>query len=1187
MKSKFATAVSLFIAHSVSAQSISINFGSNEGNGSINTGSSLKAGAIPIEGTYWNNMSGATQATGQALNDSAGAATGSSVTWASANTWRSGSTGGTGASLNGNLTKGYLDDGGSGYTVTVTNIPYLTYNTYVILGSDQGGATESTNSNYRPVTVNGVAYRGNNVSGTLSTSTVAGSAIWTGKNWTDDNSLAEGSNYLKITGQVAPTLSVNGGTLAGGRGPISGLQVENSYTGTLSYWDIDGATSGAGGATPTGNWTDSNWSSDVTGSSATSNWTAGRAAVFSAGTNASGAFTVNVSGTQSADAIWVQEGALTLSGGDITLGVTGLIRADGAGSANVSSNLGGTNLSTAGNVTLTGANSYTGSTTVNSGNLTLAGGASIPDASAVTISGGATMTLSNAETIGSLAGGGTAALGANALSITNSGTNTFSGAFTGSGNLSIGGSGTQILSGNSPSYTGNLTVASGVTLQVGNSAATFGTSAGTTTVQSGGTIMINSATSSYLQPGSGEVFRISGTGVGNIGALSSNAGGGGIIKEITLLANASIGGTTRWDIGGGGAGQQAVINGGGFVLTKTGVNNIWMRGTTGGSGIINLAGLIIDQGVFGVEFGDNVFGSTPVTVNPNGTFSAWTSPSNIQGNPITLNGGTLDVDAGNITFSGAVTLTANSFINSDAGNMTVSGNISESGGSYGFTKSATNTATITGTNSYTGPTNVTGGILAVSNGSALPDNAALNLNGGGLTLNNSETVGSLSGNASGNVTLGANHLTINQTVDGTLAGTISGTGNFIKNGSANLTLSGTSGLTGTTTVNNGTLTLGAGGASGSIGSSAIVVESGAVLLISVSDGTGYGATAPITLRGTMTKGAGNFHDTLNRPVTLDGGSITATDGNTTSGAAYNLFGNTISTTTGSTNQISITDSTLQLRTNGVATPIFNVAASSVLTINAVVDGYLGTETTALTKSGAGTMVLTQNNLYDGATQINAGKIIIGNGGTTGSFGAGAVTNNGQVEVNRSNAHTVANDISGSGSLDHTGTGTTTLSGISSYNGATSVSAGTLLVTGSLGATNVSVSAAATFGGTGSIGGDLVFDGASTLQIMDLNDSLAVTGTISFANSGFGIDNLSGISDWDSVANGTYVLLTGIMNDANLQNLGEANKVPIGTLPDRYAYFNNGSLELVIIPEPSVTLLGGLGLMGLALRRRRH
>src|ERR1035438_1385954 len=41
------------------------------------------------------------------------------------------------------------------------------------------------------------------------------------------------------------------------------------------YWDINGATAGAGGATPSGSWEAPNWSTDPTGASATGNWVEG------------------------------------------------------------------------------------------------------------------------------------------------------------------------------------------------------------------------------------------------------------------------------------------------------------------------------------------------------------------------------------------------------------------------------------------------------------------------------------------------------------------------------------------------------------------------------------------------------------------------------------------------------------------------------------------------------------------------------------------------------------------------------------------------------------------------------------------------------------------------------------------------------------------------------------------------
>src|SRR5262245_10437281 len=89
------------------------------------------------------------------------------------------------------------------------------------------------------------------------------------------------------------------------------------------YWDINGDTAGAGGATPAGTWNAANtfWSSDSTGLSATSAWTAGDKAIFSAGNDASGAFTVTVSGAQDASGgVTIEEGTISFSGSAVNAG---------------------------------------------------------------------------------------------------------------------------------------------------------------------------------------------------------------------------------------------------------------------------------------------------------------------------------------------------------------------------------------------------------------------------------------------------------------------------------------------------------------------------------------------------------------------------------------------------------------------------------------------------------------------------------------------------------------------------------------------------------------------------------------------------------------------------------------------------------------------------------------------------
>lgn len=209
-------------------------------------------------------------------------------------------------------------------------------------------------------------------------------------------------------------------------------------------------------------------------------------------------------------------------------------------------------------------------------------------------------------------------------------------------------------------------------------------------------------------------------------------------------------------------------------------------------------------------------------------------------------------------------------------------------------------------------------------------------------------------------------------------------------------------------------------------------------------------------------------------------------------------------------------------------------------------------------------------------------------------GGGFVTGTTTLEVGNLNTSTTFSGAIANGTaavdpkilaLTKVGDGTLTLGGggANTYTGATLVSAGTLLVNGSLGNTAVTVEGAAIIGGTGALGGSLHFDAGSFLTIADLNDAFSVTGTVTFG-SGFGIDNLLGIT-WGLVDNGTYTLLTNAtdFSAAGLDHFGIGNAYDIGG--GRSAYFQNGSLQVVVIPEPGAALLGGLGMLAV-LRRRR-
>jgi len=99
----------------------------------------------------------------------------------------------------------------------------------------------------------------------------------------------------------------------------------------------------------------------------------------------------------------------------------------------------------------------------------------------------------------------------------------------------------------------------------------------------------------------------------------------------------------------------------------------------------------------------------------------------------------------------------------------------------------------------------------------------------------------------------------------------------------------------------------------------------------------------------------------------------------------------------------------------------------------------------LTMSGSATSVIATNNNYSGTTTITAGTLQIGNSGTSGTLGSGNVTVGGTLVFDRSDAMSIANVISGAGSLVIAGGGSITLTSANSYQGTTTLQSGTLIV----------------------------------------------------------------------------------------------------------------------------------------------
>lgn len=124
--------------------------------------------------------------------------------------------------------------------------------------------------------------------------------------------------------------------------------------------------------------------------------------------------------------------------------------------------------------------------------------------------------------------------------------------------------------------------------------------------------------------------------------------------------------------------------------------------------------------------------------------------------------------------------------------------------------------------------------------------------------------------------------------------------------------------------------------------------------------------------------------------------------------------------------------------------------------------------------------------------------------------------------------------------------------------------------------------AGVLGGSASILGNLNFSGDDPFGLrFDESSTLTVSGTTTFGGA-FGIANLVGLDS--SVNFGTYTLISGNVDFTNVGNVGLANAVDIGG--GKLAYFEQGSLELWVVPEPTSFALLGLGIAGWMICRRR-
>ncbi|MEW6639061.1 MAG: autotransporter domain-containing protein [Pseudomonadota bacterium] len=217
----------------------------------------------------------------------------------------------------------------------------------------------------------------------------------------------------------------------------------------------------------------------------------------------------------------------------------------------------------------------------------------------------------------------------------------------------------------------------------------------------------------------------------------------------------------------------------------------------------------------------------------------------------------------------------------------------------------------------------------------------------------------------------------------------------------------------------------------------------------------------------------------------------------------------------------------------------NFASASVLQFglannDSIPDPAILTGARPLIKYGTGTLTITGGASYTGGTTINAGAMVIGNGATSGSIlgnvafcsdaadPACDASTSKVLAFNRADAITFAGSIDGPGQLAQIGHGTLTLSGVSSYTGATQVDAGALIVNGSIASSALTtVNAGALLGGSGTVGNTFVNGGV--LAPGNPQAALTVQGNLAFTAAATYLVQLSGALAGQAAVTGSAAL----------------------------------------------------------------
>lgn len=216
------------------------------------------------------------------------------------------------------------------------------------------------------------------------------------------------------------------------------------------------------------------------------------------------------------------------------------------------------------------------------------------------------------------------------------------------------------------------------------------------------------------------------------------------------------------------------------------------------------------------------------------------------------------------------------------------------------------------------------------------------------------------------------------------------------------------------------------------------------------------------------------------------------------------------------------------------------------TFNGAIDGGNGSDVVNLLGTGTGTGTLadvtnfetlhvqggtwslTDAESFANGTSVNSGAALyLGNGGTAGSLGD-SITDNGVFGVDRSDAFTFSDSITGTGSFDQAGTGTTALTTTNDFTGGVTLHAGTLDL------------AAFDAAGTGAI----TFEAGA--QILKVEKAALDSGHLDNTIDGFAAGDTI---DLAGIGHATHATLSA----ANVLSISGGGALPVSLQLDAHAY----------------------------------